>query len=189
MRQAVIAIFLVMWAAIAFAEITDKTSTQTAPLPSNTQTVPLPSNTMEYQQVDKPPVKKLEDIPNWDLAVEFRDTRLTYHQNATSHFRFYLAIMNKGTRSGVRDIPVLITILNVTNNTLIREITTSIEQQDIRNNVWRVTPLFHITFLTGEERNKPRSINDVKIVVEIDPQNTFGEARSDRRNNRCVATW
>ena len=33
------------------------------------------------------------------------------------------------------------------------------------------------------------SLNDVKLIVDIDPRNTFGEAQRHRGNNRCIATW
>ncbi|MBT8490744.1 MAG: hypothetical protein KJN62_06835, partial [Deltaproteobacteria bacterium] len=63
-----------------------KTTTQTAPLPSSTQTVPLPSTTREYQRVEKPPVKTL-DIPNYDIAGEFRNVDFIYiKKTATTIF-------------------------------------------------------------------------------------------------------
>jgi hypothetical protein len=183
------------------AQVTGKTSTQTAPeqsntqtapLPSNTQTVPLPSDTREYQQVDKPPVQKI-DIPNWDLAGELRNVRFHYvklppaYRKKFSGFKFKIALMNKGKLQGAKDIPVKVTVLNMTNNTLIKEESHVIRGQNIRNNMWELTPDILAKFVLCS--TTAPTVGDVKLIVDIDPQNTFGEEQRHRGNNRCEAHW
>lgn len=196
---AVVCLGLALVTAPAFsADVTGKKSTQTAPvqtnthtapLPSNTQTAPLPSTSREYQQVDKPPVKTL-DIPDWDLAGQLRNLEIDYPGAGTKHPRitFKLALMNKGKLKGSKDIPLKITLLNVTNNTLIRQDNEFLKRQTIRNDMWTLTENYiRIMFRKGP--TTASSINDVKLIVDIDPRNTFGEAQRHRGNNRCVATW
>jgi len=171
-----------------------QTNTQTAPLPSNTQTAPLPSTTREYQQVDKPPVQKL-DIPDWDLAGELRNMTIVRktvggafnRHKVLNGFKFQLALMNKGKLQGKKAVLVKVTAMNITNNTLIKEESHVLRGQEIRNDMWKLSPYIEINFRFGSQTAE--SINDVKLIVVIDPDNTFGEAQSDRGNNRCVATW
>lgn len=198
---AVVGLGLVLLTGTAFsAQVAGKTSTQTAPiqsgtqttpLPSNTQTVPLPSTSREYQQVDKPPVKRL-DIPDWDLAGELRNMRFIDHHNVWGHrsflgLRFKVALMNKGKRKGSKDVPIKVTVLNVTNNTLIKQESHLMRRQNIRNDYWELTPDISIRF--GLNSQTASTLNDVKLIVDIDPNNTFKEARRHRGNNRCEAHW
>jgi hypothetical protein len=199
---AVVGLSLVFLTGTAFsAQVAGKTSTQnapiqsstqTAPLPSNTKTVPLPSTTREYQQVDKPPVKTL-DIPDWDLAGELRNMRFHYvkvgptYRKVFSGFKFKIALMNKGKLQGSKDIPVKVTVLNMTNNTLIKEENHVIRGQNIRNNMWELTPDILAKFVLCSKTAS--TVGDVKLIVDIDPQNTFKEARRHRGNNRCEAHW
>jgi len=186
------------------ADVTGKTSTQTAPiqsntqtapLPSNTQTVPLPSTTREYQQVDKPPVQRL-DIPDWDLAGELRNVDRLFKTKGgmfNKHkvfygLRFKLALMNKGKLKGSKDIPYKVTVLNVTNNTVIKQDNNVLRHQTIRNEMWTLTDEWISVFFTLGPTTAP-SLGDVKLIVDIDPRNTFGEEQRHRGNNRCEAHW
>ena len=185
------------------ADVTGKTSThsvptqsstQTAPLPSKTKTVTLPSTTREYQQVDKPPVKRL-DIPDWDLAGELRNMHIMKKTRRAGFkkyryingLRFKVALMNKGKRKGSKDVPIKVTVLNVTNNTLIKQESHLMRRLNIRNDYWELTPDIIVQFRLSP--TTASSMNDVKLIVDIDPRNTFGEAQRHRGNNRCVATW
>lgn len=199
---AIVGLSLVAVSAPAFsADVTGKTSTQTlptqtntqtSPLPSNTRTVPLPSTTRKYQQVDKPPVKTL-DIPDWDLVGQLRNLGFGYRKvglkrkKVFNGLHFDLALMNVGKLYGARDVPVRITVKNITNNTLIAEKNEIIQNQNIRHDMWGLTPRLWIQFSLGSQTAS--RVNDLKLIVDIDPRNTFGEAQNDRRNNRCVVTW
>ncbi len=200
---AIVGLGLVLVVAPAFAaDVTGKTSTQTlptqpntqtAPLPSNTQTVPLPSTTREYQQVDKPPVKTL-DIPDYDLAAELRIERVHTSKfskdgKRTTTIEYRVALMNKGKKKVTRDIPYRIRKINVTNQTLFNDHTYQWdgEVSRINHEFWTVERPRTTGFRTNSG-GAPDSINDVKMIVDIDPNNTFGEDRNDRGNNRCVVT-
>jgi len=205
---AIVGLSLVLINAPAFAaDVTGKTSTQTlptqtdtqtAPLPSKTRTAPLPSNvqeTREYQQVDKPPVQKL-DIPDWDLAGELRNVDRLFKtkggmfnkHKVFNGLRFKLALMNKGKLKGSKDIPFKVTVLNVTNNTVIKQENHSIKRQTIRNDMWTLTDEW-IFVVFGLGQTTAPSLGDVKLIVDIDPRNTFGEEQRHRGNNRCEAHW
>jgi len=169
-----------------------QSSTQTAPLPSTTQAVPLPSTTREYQQMDKPPVKRL-DVPDWDLAGELRNLKFHYWKKPPTYkkifngFTFRIALMNKGKLNITRHIPVRVTVLNITNNTIIKRDNHLIRNQTISNSYWNLTPEIFAEFvLCSKTASK---VNDVKLIVDIDPTNVFKEAQRHRGNNRCVATW
>ena len=183
------------------ADVTGKTSTQTlptqtdtqtAPLPSNTQTVPLPSNTREYQQMDKPPVKTL-DIPDYDLAAELRieswHKSIPQNGKRTITIDYRVALMNKGKKKVTRDIPYRIRKINATNQTLFEDHTYHWDGDVSRINheFWTVERP-RTTDVRTNSGGAPDSINDVKMIVDIDPNNTFGEDRNDRGNNRCVVT-
>lgn len=208
---AIIGFGLVLVSAPAFsADVTGKTSTQTAPIQSNTQTAPLPSNTQsvplpsniqttvptrEYQQIDKPPVKTL-DIPDWDLAGELRNVDRMFitrggafkKHKVFNGLKFKLALMNKGKLKGSKDIPYKVTVLNVTNNTVIKQENHSLRRQTIRNDMWTLTDEWiYAVFTLGS--TTASSLGDVKLIVDIDPQNTFGEEQRHRGNNRCEAHW
>jgi hypothetical protein len=199
---AIVGLGLVFLTGTAFsAQVSGKTSTQsvptqsstqTAPLPSSTQAVPLPSTTREYQQMDKPPVKRL-DVPDWDLAGELRNLRFHYvkvgptYRKVFSGFKFRIALMNKGKLNATRHIPVKVTVLNITNNTVIKQDNHLIRNQNISNSYWNLTPEILAKFvLCSKTASK---VNDVKLIVDIDPTNVFKEAQRHRGNNRCVATW
>lgn len=201
---AIVGLGLVFLTGTAFsADVTGKTSThsvptqsstQTAPLPSKTKTVTLPSTTREYQQVDKPPVQKL-DVPDWDLAGELRNLQIMKKTHRTAFRRtryfnglkFQVALMNKGKRKGSKDVPIKVTVVNITNNTLIKQESHLMRRQNIRNDYWELTPDIIVQFRLSP--TTASSINDVKLIVDVDPRNTFGEAQRHRGNNRCVATW
>jgi len=177
------------------AQVAGKTSTnKTIPGKTSTQTAPLPSTTpsMEYQRVDKPPVKKL-DIPDWDLSCDLRNLRFHYvkvgptYKKVFSGFKFKIALMNVGKLNATRDIPVRVTVLNITNNTLIKQDNHLIRSQNISNAYWKLTPEILIKFVLCS-RTASR-LNDVKLIVDVDPNNTFGEAQRHRGNNRCIVTW
>ena len=210
MMIAVVGLSLVAISAPAFAaDVTGKTSTQTLPTQTNTQTAPMPSNTQsvplpskiqttipprEYQQVDKPPVKTL-DIPDYDLAGELRIERVrtSIPQNGkrTIAIDYRVALMNKGKKKVMRDIPYRIRKINVTNQTLFEDHTYHWDGDvsSINHEFWTVERPRTTGFRTNSG-GAPDSINDVKMIVDIDPNNTFGEARNDRGNNRCiVTTW
>ena len=190
-----------------------QTSTQTAPLPSTTQTVPVPSTTREYQrvvpsttreyqQVDKPPVKKL-DIPNIDIAGQLkivgfaykRKTAVTifypkpiFHPTRFRGIKFQISLMNKGKLNVTRNVPIRVRVLNAQNQTLIKEENHLLRNVNIRNDYFTTTPVIVINFRL-DVNGAPSTINDVKLIVDVDPNNTFREARRHRGNNRCVVTW
>jgi len=178
-----------------------QTSTQTAPLPSTTQTVPLPSTTREYQQVDKPPVKKL-DIPNIDIAGQLKIVGFAYYTNMSHTFypkpithparfrgiKFQISLMNKGKLNVTRNVPIRVRVLNAQNQTLIKEENHLLRNVNIRNDYFTTTPVIVINFRL-DVNGAPSTINDVKLIVDIDPNNSFREARRHRGNNRCEAHW
>ncbi|HPJ95466.1 MAG TPA: hypothetical protein PKY89_16280 [Deltaproteobacteria bacterium] len=185
------------------ADVTGKTSTQTlptqsdtqtAPLPSNTQSVPLPSKiqttipSREYQQVDKPPVKTL-DIPDYDLAGQLRGVEVKRHGDWTRIY-YQLELMNKGTKTvGPRDIPVRARVINVLTNTIITEWSQLWFGPNLRNDYWSVEKWKRYIDYNKHSPGAPSTINDVKLIVDVDPNNNFGEDRRHRGNNRCVASW
>jgi len=199
---AVVGLGLIFFTGTAFsAQVAGKTSTQnapiqsstqTAPLPSKTKTVTLPSTTREYQQVDKPPVKRL-DIPNYDLAGDLRIARV-YTSRASRNgkhriiIEYRVALMNKGKKRVYRTVRYRVRLINVTNQTLIKEVTCPWRGSDIKNDYWTVEPPKSTSF-RQDTGGAPHTINDVKMIVDVDPGNTFKEARRHRGNNRCVATW
>lgn len=197
---AIVGLGLAMVSAPAFsADVTGKISTQTAPVQSNTQTAPvktntrtapLPSTTREYQQVDKPPVQRL-DIPDYDLAGDLRIQRVdTSRKNQTS-IHFQLALMNKGKQNYINDgVQIKVRLINVLNQTQFKCIQYPWSGPAIVNDYWKVEDVpRYIMFDQTKDRGAPRTINDVKMIVDIDPRNTFGEEQRHRGNNRCVVTW
>ena len=199
---AVVGLSLVFLTGTAFsAQVVGKTSTQTAPiqsntqtapLPSNTQTVPLPSTTREYQQVNKPPVKTL-DIPDYDLAGELRiDSAQTKKVGSLKKVYIYyrVALMNKGKKKVARDVWYRVRMINTTNQTSFRDFKVKWlgDSSVISNDYWRIEGSHNLWFYLDYD-GTPHTINDVKMIVDIDPDNTFGEAQRFRGNNRCIATW
>ncbi len=184
--------------------ISGKTSTQTlpphsdpqtAPLPSNTRAVTLPSTSMEYQKIEKPLATKLEDTPDFDIAGELRDMELLYSKKSTfisrrfKGLRFRVALMNRGKLNTVtKNVPFRIQVINTLTNTLIKQENYLQENLEIRNNYWVLTSKMEILFLLNVNA-APEKLNDVKLVVDIDPANVFGEAHEHRGNNTCIATW
>ena len=181
------------------ADVTGKTSTQTlptqtdtqtAPLPSNTQTTPLPSTTREYQQVDKPPVKTL-DIPDYDLAGELKI--LSVHEwmgGKMIHIDYKVALMNKGKRNITSfSVPIRVRLINVLNQTEIYTKSYYWDGPAIKQDYWTLQKTEGTAAFYKDKDGAPHTINDVKMIVDIDPDNKYKEDRSHRGNNRCVATW
>jgi len=201
---AVVGLGLIFFTGTAFsAQVAGKTSTQTAPIQSNTQTAPLPSKTKtvtlpsttrEYQQVNKPPVKTL-DIPDYDLAGELRIEGVRYqkysNKNKTSVIiDFRVALMNKGKKNVRSNVPYRVRLINATNQTLCKEYMCDWNRNvsDIKHDYWTVERQ-RTTGFTLDLGGAPHTIKDLKMIVDIDPNNTFGEAQRFRGNNRCIATW
>ncbi len=171
-----------------------QTDTQTAPLPSNTTTVPLPSNipttvpTREYQQVDKPPATKL-DIPDYDIAGQLNGVEVKRYGDWTRIF-YQLELMNKGTQTvGPKCIQIRARLINVLTQTIITEWFHTWSGPDLRNDYWSVEKWKKYIDYSKKSPGAPSTINDVKLIVEVDPNNTFREDQRFRGNNRCVATW
>ena len=154
-----------------------QTSTQTAPLPTNTQTTPLPTTTptTEYQRIEKPPVRNVNFCR--DRSEDGREThRLT----------FQLALMNRGKKQIIADIPVKIRGVNNLNNTLFKVQDHVFQNMKLENNYWTVNWIDFV-FILGVN-GAPVDIKNVKLIVEIDPNNTLHEEQRFRGNNRCVYT-
>jgi len=155
------------------------TATTTGPIQSTT-----PS--MKYQTIKKPPVKRL-DIPEYDIAGELRNV-IIKSKGLTRLLKYKIAIINKGTHKNSRNmsIPFKTRIINVLDQTLIIE-EEGFLQTDLRNDYWVVSKQIIIVFyLRG---TTAQTNNDLKVIWDIDPDNTFNEAQKFRGNNRCVVTW
>jgi hypothetical protein len=160
-----------------------------------TTTVPLPSATpaREYQQIDKSPVKKI-DIPEYDLAANLYNTRVVNRSITTitgkhtlTILSFNVALKNNGTKPIERgkQIPIRIELVNREDNTLIEQEVISAQNDD--------TAIDHRHYVVMSPRMeyglKVGTIQYVKLIVNVDPDNTFKEAQRHRGNNRCVASW
>ena len=169
-----------------------QTNTQTAPLPSNTQTVPLPSTTREYQQVDKPPVKTL-DIPDYDLAGDLKI--LSVHEwmgGEMIHIDYKVALINKGKRnitSSTNSVLIRVRLINVLNQIEIYTESYYWDGPAIKQDYWTLQKTEGTAAFYKDRDGAPRTINNIKMIVDIDPNNRFGEAQRFRGNNRCIATW
>jgi hypothetical protein len=160
-----------------------------------TSTTPLPSKApvREYQQVDKPPAKKL-DIPEYDLAAKLHDTKVVNRSITTitgkhtlTILSFNLALKNNGTKpiEPGKQIPIRIELVNREDNTLIQQEVISAKNDGtaIDQRHWVVlSPRMEYGLKVG-------TIQYVKLMVDVDPDNTFQEANRHRGNNRCVASW
>jgi hypothetical protein len=192
---------IVSTALAASQTVTDKPisgKTTTVPagkvLPGETtKTVPLPSGApaREYQQVDKPPVKKL-DIPEYDIAGRLADLHFERH-NLLTLIIFSIELKNNGKQRIRREspIPVQSRLINTANNSLIEKFTVAVTSpsKDLDSQYWvRMTPQVKAQVAFGRG-NAPENLNDLKLIVDIDPDNTFKEAQRHRGNNRCVASW
>lgn len=168
-----------------------QTSTQTAPLPTNTQTTPLPTRTptTEYQRIEKPPVRTL-DLPDCDVAGEIRNVNFCRDRSEdgreTHRLTFQLALMNRGKKQIIADIPVKIRGVNNLNNTLFKVQDHVFQNMKLENNYWTVNWIDFV-FILGVN-GAPVDIKNVKLIVEIDPNNTLHEEQRFRGNNRCVYT-
>ena len=195
-------LFLFQANRVLSGQVSAKTATQTVPLSSPAETVPLsstpetitlPSTSMEYQHVDKPPVKKL-DIPDYDIAAEFRldsveKLKASHNGKHRIIIRYQIALMNKGSKTITRAIPIKIRLINTSNNTLFRDQNSFWNGSEVRTDYWAVGDITRIDFRQDVD-GAPHEIRDVKLILDVDPDNTFKEARQHRGNNRCVViTW
>jgi hypothetical protein len=169
--------------------ISGKTTNSTTPLPS---TVTTPA--MEYQQVDPPPIKKT-DIPEYDLAGKFSDIRVQKKSCAGcwTHIFFRVSLKNQGTHriSASTHIPISIRLINRTTDTIIRDYRVNIINTNsaLTSEHWVVMEdEQEICFYLGKSP-APETISEVKLIVDIDPDNAYKEAQRHRGNNRCVASW
>jgi hypothetical protein len=158
--------------------------------PTNTTTLPTSTPSPNYQQVDKPPAQKL-DIPKCDLAGRVVNVRIDYGLNDKIFFQ--VELKNNGTRKIAKrtNIPIKYRLVNTANNSLVqeREFLVSSDQQDLDPLYWvRMAPEVMVAFSFGRG-TAPKKIGDLKLIVDIDPDNTFKEAQRHRGNNRCVASW
>ncbi len=164
-------------------------------VPGQTTTIaPLPSTApaREYQQVDKPPAKKI-DIPEYDLAAKLHDTKVvnrtitTVGKHTLTILSFNVALKNNGTKpiEPGKQIPIRIELVNREDNTLIEQEVISAKNDD--------TAIDHRHYVVMSPRMeyglKVGTIQYVKLIVDVDPDNTFHEANRHRGNNRCVASW
>ena len=163
-------------------------TTRTLPGQTTTQTVPLQTiaPSMEYQHVDKPPVKTL-DIPDYDIAGEIRNVNfmrdIAADGKESNRLSFQLALINHGKRKFTGDIPLKLRGINDLNNTLFSEEYPVLINQDIKNDYWIVNWVT-LHFTLGAN-GAPHDIKDVRLIVDIDPNNTLHEAQKYRRNNHC----
>jgi len=195
---AVIGLSLLVTGTALSAQLTGGTSTQAAPSTgpepstepeSSTGPATSPSTTpsMEYESVDKPPVRTL-DIPDVDIAGDLRIVE-TRWRGQSMYIYYNLALMNKGKRNIEGRVQYRIRLIYVPTRTLFKETNKYWHGPTIRTDYW-VLPdrTGRIIFEKGAE-GAPSELKDVKMIVDIDPDNTFGEAQRYRENNRCIATW
>jgi hypothetical protein len=161
-----------------------------------TTTTPLPSAApaREYQQVDKPPAKKL-DIPEYDLAgklseVRFKKRTKLYHN--MDRILFKVSLKNHGTRRipAGKLIPIRTRLINTGTDTIIYNKTNRMSNDDfnLKSEYWVEMPETTVRLKLGDPP-APETLNDLKLIVDVDPDNTYHEAQRHRGNNRCVATW
>ena len=162
-------------------------TTTTAPLPSTA-----PART--YQQVEKPPVYHL-DIPEYDLAGKLSDVRFKKRNqfNASKdQIHFKISLKNYGkTQVDRQTIPIKIRLINTATNTILEErrVGNKIEEGSIGSQYWVITTPERAVWFRMGESPAPGTLNELKLIVDIDPDNTFHEAQRHRGNNRCVASW
>lgn len=157
-------------------KVAPEQTTTTAPLPS---TAPA----REYQQVDKPPAKKV-DIPEYDLAAKLKITKIS--GNRVKKIRYAIMLKNHGRKTIQcnTNIKVKTRVINIQTNALIQEMTQFVKngQKDLRSEHWvYMQPVLLVKVYSD--------LNDAKLIVDVDPDNTYHEAQRHRGNNRCVATW
>lgn len=151
-----------------------------------TTTVPLPSTApaREYQQVDKPPIKRL-DIPEYDLAVEFKILEIS-GGDRYKNIRFVVMLKNHGKKTITSDklIPVKTMVINTETNVLIDERTQYLQsdKKDLRSEHW-------VYMLPVQLLTVYYELKNIKLIVDVDPDNTYKEPRSHRGNNRYVVSW
>lgn len=149
--------------------LSGQTSVNTTPLPST-----IPST--EYQSIDKPSVKKL-DIPDYDIAI--RAIKLYLHKDTKDYkiasIKYRISAINKGTKNAP-GMDVKITIYNIETNTLRGEDSFHVNQE-IRHDLW--TDLNERVL----ELNQAERFSKIKVKIEADPSNRYGESRENRLNN------
>ena len=201
--------FLLQGATVSSALAASQTATS-QPVPGKTTTVPagkvLPSNTTvtaplpltvparNYQQVEKAPVYKLE-IPEYDLAGKISGVLFEKRNNQSGSkdkIEFTISLKNHGTRRIPAGTPIDIRIrlINTATDTLIHDGRTRFSNKDfaLKSEYWVEMPEKGVWFKMGESP-APQTLNDLKLVVDIDPTHKFHEAQRYLGNNRCVATW
>lgn len=161
-----------------------------------TTTVPLPSAApaREYQQVDKPPVKKI-DIPEYDLAGKLSEVLFenrSSFKRSKDKIHFKTSLKNHGTKyiPAGTSIEIRIRLINTATDTIIYDNRTAFSNEDfgLKSEYWVEMPQKTVWFKMGESP-APETLNDLKLVVDVDPCKRFHEAQRHRGNNRCVASW
>lgn len=169
-------------------------STQNTPLSSTAEALPSATNAViEYMDADQPQADG-NDVPGWDIVGELREFDFVYASRGIARrrkvfngFKFQLAFMNKGEMSGTKDIPVKITVLNSANDVLIAEKDQVIKSQEVRSGFWGQETAIYMNFALSEKTAS--DLNDVKLTIEVDPDNTLGEDQDYRGNNIISVHW
>ncbi|MBN1546203.1 MAG: hypothetical protein JW902_06050 [Syntrophaceae bacterium] len=169
-------------------------SMQNTPLSSTAEGLPLPSNAViEYMGADQLQADG-NDVPDWNIICQLSDFDFVYTTRGVARrrkvfngFKFQLAFMNAGKLSGAKDIPVKVTVLNAYDNILIKEKTQVIKNQNLRSGSWGQTTSIYINFALGSQMAS--DLSDVKLIVEVDPDNTLGEDKGRRGNNIISVHW
>ena len=154
-------------------------------------TIPIQSTTpsMKYQTIKKPSVKRL-DIPDYDIAAELRIVNAESHGVGVTRIHYQLKLMNKGKRNiGTRRIQIRIRVINDLTQTLFQESHVVWGGPNVRNDYWTVENRNSYIYVRHAYQGSPNTIDDVKVIMDIDPHNIFGEAQRHRGNNRCVVIW
>ena len=95
------------------------------------------------------------------------------------------------TQVGRQTIPIKIRLINTATNTIVEErrVGNKIEEGSIGSQYWVITTPERTVWFRMGESPAPGTLNELKLIVDIDPDNTFKEARRHRGNNLCVVTW
>lgn len=186
---------LLLWQVdIAAGQGVIERSMQNTPLSSTAESLPSPSDAViEYMGADQLQADG-NDVPDWDIVCELRDFGFVYTARGIANrrkifngFKFQLAFMNAGKMSGTKDVPVKVTVLNTADNTLIKEENQVIKNQDVRSGSIGQPTSIYINFVSGSKT--PSDLRDIKLIVDVDPDNTLGEDNGHRGNDTISVHW
>jgi len=141
------------------------------------------------QQIDKPAVKRL-DLPDCDIAGKLKDVRHTWRRKGLSGYISYngigfkIALINKGTKKFIGDIPIRVRAIKKSEQRLLKEENYMLRNLNIQNDYWVQTQNMRISFSYESDERQ-----DIEVILDVDPNNTFKEAQRFRGNNRDVVHW